>query len=206
MLSSCVLINLRGSIYLTIPCFDVLFSNSRHRTLNWSSQSSRRRIWSSVVDQVGDIIIPMHVYNRKQTPLPCLITSIIIYLFIYLFINQTLLSATYTMTMWPTLHIEFIEFTLIVWHIQFNPHHMIINGGTEAGIQPLLRRILRSNVSSLIHSVWRKWRYQVTKVQTLASIPWMDNCLMVTGPLVVELTLVKCHWWLFVYNGANFEP
>ena len=33
--------------------FWCLFSNSRHRTLNWLSQSSKRRIWNSVVDQVG---------------------------------------------------------------------------------------------------------------------------------------------------------
>ena len=34
---------------------------------------------------------------------------------------------------------------------------------------------------------------------------WIDNsnCLMVTGPLVVEITLVKCHQKLVVHLGAN---
>ena len=33
--------------------------------------------------------------------------------------------------------------------------------------------------------------------------PWMDNYLMVTGSLVVELTFVKCHQRLVVYPGVN---
>ena len=34
----------------------------------------------------------------------------------------------------------------------------------------------------------------------------IDNCLMVTGPLVLMLTLVKCPQKLVVYPGANVQP
>ena len=143
--------------------------------------------------------ILMPVYNRKQTTLPRLITSIIIYLFIYLLDS---FECHLHNDQWPTLHIEFIEFTLIVWHIQFNPHHMIINGGTKAGIQPLLRRFPSSNVSSLIHSVWRKWGCQVTK-HLLQPHGWTTAWWWLLHCMVVDLMLVKCHLWLFLYNGGK---
>ena len=60
----------------------------------------------------------------------------------------------------------------------------------EAEIQLLLKRFPNSSVSSLIRS-WLMLR-RASGHQKLALIP-MDSQLMVTGPLVVELTLVKCH-------------
>ena len=33
--------------------------------------------------------------------------------------------------------------------------------------------------------------------------PWIDNCLMVTAPLVVKLSLVKYHRRLVVFPGVN---
>ena len=59
---------------------------------------------------------------------------------------------------------------------------------------------------SLVHS-WlmpgKGYRHLVTK--NSLQYPLIYSCLMVTGPLVVKLTLVKCHRGLVVYTGANVK-
>ena len=42
--------------------------------------------------------------------------------------------------------------------------------------------------------------------QNLLQYPWIDHCLMVTGPIVVQLTLAKRHPRLVVNPGANVQP
>ena len=64
-------------------------------------------------------------------------------------------------------------------------------GGTEAEIQLLLKRYPDSSVSSLIQIGWGEEGHPATK--NLLQYPWVDNWLMAIFPLVVELTLVKCH-------------
>ena len=51
---------------------------------------------------------------------------------------------------------------------------------------------------------WCQEGHPVTK--NSLKYPWTDNCLMVTGPLLVESSLVKCCRRLMVYPGANVQP
>ena len=70
----------------------------------------------------------------------------------------------------------------------------------EAEIQLMLKRFPDFSVSSLIHN-WFDSKKGIRSSKTHSD---MDrNCLMVTGPLVVELTPVKCHQRLVVTSNPD---
>ena len=76
--------------------------------------------------------------------------------------------------------------------------------GSEAEIQlPFLKEVSRfqrlfPNLQ-LVNA--RQDGHLVSK--NLLQYPWIDSCLMVTSPLVVTLTLVKCHQRMVIYPDAN---
>ena len=79
--------------------------------------------------------------------------------------------------------------------------------GIESEIQQPRKRFLDSSICSPFHSWLMPWRHpRHPDTKNPLQYPWIDNCLMETGPLVVELTLVKCHWRLFVYLGQTSNP
>ena len=66
----------------------------------------------------------------------------------------------------------------------------------------VFKDVSRFSISSLI---WR-WLEGHPVSKNLLQNPSICNRLMVPGPLVVKLTLVKCHQRLVVYPGANNHP
>ena len=92
----------------------------------------------------------------------------------------------------------------LTWIVNLKFENWVLNdiGCTEAKIQLLLKKFPDSIVSSLIiHSWLTPEGRPVTK--NLLQYPWID--MMVTGPLMLQLTFVKCQQRLVVYPGARTE-